>query len=72
MKLLVLCVVLLLSGCISGKMSVDQAGICTFEYDSFYKDMTSPELDLCGATLGADNSAVNDKILGAILNAISQ
>jgi len=70
MKWFLLILVLFLSACVSGEMTVDQSGICSFKYSSFYKDMQAPNLDLCGATLGADNSSSKDEVLKALLNAL--
>ncbi len=70
MKLIVLLLVVVLTGCVSGKVEVDQAGICSFEYISVFKDMEAPELDLCGATMKAGTSSANDELIGAVINAI--
>jgi len=70
MKILLLVIIMVLAGCVSGKVEVDQAGICSFEYTSFLKDMDSPELDLCGATMKAGTSTANDELIGAVINAI--
>jgi len=70
MKYLIPLLLLLLVGCVSGRVEVDQSGICSFEYMSLLKDIKSPDLDLCGATMSAGDSISKDETLKALINAL--
>jgi len=70
MKYLLLVLLVLLAGCVSGRVDVDQAGICSFQYSSFLKEVQSPNLDLCGATLTAAKSTAKDEVVQALINAL--
>lgn len=69
-KLIVLIVCLIMTGCVSGKVTVAQNGECSMEYNSFWKDMQAPEANLCGSTFGSAASDSNVDAVSILVDAL--